>query len=168
MALEQRRNLITDPSEVLAHLASLSCFQQGRTQRSTSQEAHTPLAPNTQNYCCFPDRWLWNSLRAPTQPKDSPSFTPDTLFCRLLTCVLLPVNERGFPPPPAKGEKGHSDGNSLPSFPLVLVCCCFPSKEKEKHQSVLAQTVPIAQFQVQAFGSKAFHLESVVLRSMDC
>lgn len=60
------------------------------------------------------------------------------------------MNERGFPPPPAKGEKGHSDGNSLPSFPLVLVCCCSPSKAKQNHQSVLAQAMPTAQFQVQA------------------
>lgn len=99
---------------------------------------------------------LWNSFLLLTQSKDSPSFTQDTLFCHLLTCVLLPANERGFPPPPAKGEKGHSDGSSLPSFPLVLVCCCSPSKEKQKHQRVLAKTMPIAYFQVQAsgFGSK--------------
>lgn len=94
-----------------------------------------------------------------TLSKDSPSLTPDTLFFHFLTCVLLPMSERGFPPLLAKEEKGHFDGNSLPNFPLVLVCCCSPSKEKKK-QSV--QTTLTAQFEVQASAlggkSKPFHL----------
>lgn len=154
VALEEYRNLITHHGQVLAQL-SASCFTFSKTPPSPALVMKpTPLV----QLCALP-RIFFGIIFLLTQSKDSPSLTPDTLFFHFLTCVLLPMSERGFPPLLAKEEKGHFDGNSLPNFPLVLVCCCSPSKEKKK-QSV--QTTLTAQFEVQASAlggkSKPFHL----------
>lgn len=165
-AIKKRRNLITDLGKVLAQLSSVSCFIFEKTPPSpalvTKLSTHKATAAS--------QRGVLEIVSFSHSPR-TPSFTPDILFSYLLTCVLLPMNERGFPPPPAKGEKGHSGGSSLPSFPLVLVCCCSPSKDKQKRQSMLAQTVPAAHFQVQAsaFRSevKPFTLNRCFLQSLD-
>lgn len=125
MARGKCRNLITDLGKVLAQLSSVFVL----LETPPPSPAHRNGTHTSSSALCTSQKVLWNSFQL-AQSEDMLSFTPDTLLGYFLTCVLLPMNERGFPPPLARGEKGHFDGNSLPSFPLVLVCCCSPSEEK--------------------------------------